>query len=187
MFSHMAVMYAHALYRRGLVHEGYKVLDGIHQHCRDFETCRIYPGIPEYVNARGRGMYTYLTGSASWYLLTMLTQAFGVRGDLGDLVLEPKLVPAQFDQDGEASVLTLFAGKRLRVVYHNPARLDYGEYGIKEIKINGTQASFERQGSAAVISRDAIVALDEHQPHRVDVELGMNDQRTEKIIGMTNS
>jgi cellobiose phosphorylase len=171
MFSHMAVMYAHALYRRGLVHEGHKVLDGIYQHCRDFETCRIYPGIPEYVNARGRGMYTYLTGSASWYLLTMLTQAFGVRGDLGNLVLESKLVPAQFDQGGEASVLTRFAGKRLHVVYHNPARLDYGKYGIKEIKINGTRASFERQGSAAVISRDAIIALDEHQPHRVDVEL----------------
>lgn len=173
MFSHMAVMYANALYRRGFIGQGYEALEGIYRHCRDFETSRIYPGIPEYVNARGRGMYTYLTGSASWYLLTMLTQAFGVRGALGDLVLEPKLVREQFDAGGEAAVLTLFAGQRLHVVYHNPARLDYGEYEIKEIKINGARASFERQGSAAVVSREAIVALGGRRSQRVDVELAI--------------
>ena len=87
MFSHMAVMYANALYQRGLVRQGYKVLDGIYQHCQDFARSHIYPGIPEYINERGRGMYTYLTGSASWYLLTLVTEAFGFRGYLGDLVL----------------------------------------------------------------------------------------------------
>ncbi|MCD4685888.1 MAG: cellobiose phosphorylase, partial [Anaerolineae bacterium] len=90
MFSHMAVMYANALYQRGLVHAGHKVLDGIFRHCCNFAVSRIYPGIPEYINARGRGMYTYLTGSASWLLLTLTTEVFGVKGDLGDLALEPK-------------------------------------------------------------------------------------------------
>ena len=46
MFSHMAVMYANALYRRGLVQEGYKVLNGIYQHCRNFQVSRIYPAFP---------------------------------------------------------------------------------------------------------------------------------------------
>ena len=99
MFSHMAVMYAYALYQRGLVKQGYKVLDGIYHMCQDIAHSHIYPGIPEYISIHGRGMYTYLTGSASWYILTLVTEAFGVRGLLGDLLLEPKLVVAQFDQE----------------------------------------------------------------------------------------
>jgi cellobiose phosphorylase len=92
MFSHMAVMYANALYKRGLVREGWRVLEGIYQQSQDFPVSRMYPGIPEYFSPRGRGMYPYLTGSASWYLLTMLTEVYGVRGELGDLLFAPKLL-----------------------------------------------------------------------------------------------
>ena len=67
-------------------------------------------------------MYPWLTGSASWYLLTLLTEVFGVKGDLGDLVLEPKLVAAQFDSQGDASIRTRFAERDLEIVYHNPRR-----------------------------------------------------------------
>ena len=130
MFSHMAVMYASALYKRGLVPEGFAVLDGIYRHSQDFGLSGIYPGIPEYVEPGGRGMYPYLTGSASWYLLTMLTEVLGVKGQFGDLVLEPKLVPEQFDADGRASVLTLFAGRKLRITYHNPDCLPWGVYSV---------------------------------------------------------
>ncbi len=115
MFSHMAVMYANALYKRGKVCEGHKVLDGIYQHSQNFAVSYMYPGLPEYISPRGRGMYPYLTGSASWYTLTLLTEVFGVRGRLGDLRLEPKLVREQFGVDGAAAVLTLFAGRRLNV------------------------------------------------------------------------
>jgi len=171
MFSHMAVMYAYGLYRRGFVQEGYRVLDSVFQHAQDFSRSRMYPGIPEYVNSMGRGMYTYLTGSASWYLLTMLTQVFGVRGLRGDLVLAPKLVRAQFDEAGEASVVTLFAGKRLNVVYHNPAHLDYGEYQIGEIRIDDDPVPFRRQANSAILPRSEIAALADRQTHRVDVTL----------------
>ena len=74
MFSHMSVMYANALYKRGFVREGYEVLQSIYDLSNDFERSRMYPGIPEYINEKGRGMYPYLTGSASWLLLTMLTE-----------------------------------------------------------------------------------------------------------------
>ena len=97
MFSHMAVMYANALYQRGFVAEGFKVLNELYQHCQNFEVSRLYPGLPEYISARGRGLYPYLTGSASWYLLTLITEVFGVKGTLGDLTLAPKLLAAQFD------------------------------------------------------------------------------------------
>ena len=171
MFSHMAVMYANALYRRGLVQEGYKVLNGIYQHCRNFPVSRIYPGIPEYINAKGRGAYPFLTGAASWLSLTLLTEAFGVKGRLGHLALEPKLVREQFDPAGQASVETLFAGRKLNVVYHNPARLDYGTYRIEAIRINGKPAPFERDARSALLPREAFSALAGQLAHRVDVML----------------
>lgn len=170
-FSHMTVMYANALYRRGLVHEGYKVLDGIYRHCQDFKVSRIYPGIPEYINARGRGAYPFLTGSASWLLLTLLNESFGVKGKLGNLAFEPKLVKEQFNQEGFANVETLFAGKKVQVVYHNPARLDYGAYRIETVQIDGKRAPFKRQLNGVNLDRETIATLAADQLHRLEVTL----------------
>lgn len=113
MFSHMAVMFMNALYTRGYVKEGYEVLKNIYGLCTDTTHAKIYPGIPEYINNYGQGKYHYVTGSASWLLMTLLTQIYGLRGDLGDWVLEPKLMQEQFDSNGIASVTTTFAGKPL--------------------------------------------------------------------------
>ena len=161
MFSHMTVMYANALYQRGLVKEGWKVLEGIYRQSRNFERSRMYPGIPEYFNERGRGMYTYLTGSASWYLLTLLNKVYGVKGELGDLVIEPKLTAGQFDLDGTSKVRTLFAGKVVRVVFENPERLEYGQYGIGDVKINGKNFSLESHSGRVVIQRAVLNMLPE--------------------------
>ena len=176
MFSHMAVMYANALYKRGLVPEGFAVLDGIYRHSQDFCLSRIYPGIPEYVEPGGRGMYPYLTGSASWYLLTMLTEVLGVKGRFGDLVLEPKLVLEQFDADGRASVLTLFAGRKLEVTYHNPDRLPWGMYAIAGIRLDSEEAPYERQGRAAVLPQEIITALAAERVHTLEVFLAAGAQ-----------
>lgn len=159
MFSHMTVMYANALYKRGFVREGYEVLDSIYRLSVDFETSRMYPGIPEYINERGRGMYTYLTGSASWLLLTELTEVFGVKGYYGDLLLEPKLVKSQFNEKGEASVETLFAGRKFHIVYRNPKQSDYGNYRISEVTLNGQALSWEKTDSGCQISRQVLEAL----------------------------
>ena len=117
VFSHMAVMYGNALYRRGFVRAGYKALISLYRQAADFEKSKIYPGIPEYFNDRGRGMYHYLTGAASWYLMTVLTEMFGIHGHFGDLVFEPKLMEEQFDVNGRTSAEFVFAGKKLRVIY----------------------------------------------------------------------
>jgi cellobiose phosphorylase len=156
MFSHMAVMYANALYQRGLVHAGYKVLADIYHHCQDFSNSKMYPGIPEYINPTGRGMYTWLTGSASWYVLTMVTEVFGVSGQLGDLLLDPKLVLAQFDEAGNANITTLFAGKLIEITYQNPEKLDYDQYLVASISIEGKQADVSIQRSKAIITREII-------------------------------
>ena len=74
----MAVMYANALYQRGYAKEGHKVLQALLEAAMDFNKSEMYPGIPEYFDNEGRGLYAYLTGATSWYMLTMITEVFGV-------------------------------------------------------------------------------------------------------------
>ena len=84
-------------------------------------------------------MYHYLTGAASWYLLTMITQVFGVRGSAGDLCVEPKLMAEQFDESGNAKLSLTFAGKRLHVTVRNPERKAYGSYRITRAILDETE------------------------------------------------
>lgn len=130
VFCHMAVMYAYALYTRGFAVQGWKVLENLYRQSMDFAVSRILPGIPEYFDDRGQGMYPYLTGSGSWLLLTLQTQVFGVRGSDGDLCLAPMLLKQHFAQDGIAAIRCTSAGRNLLVRYHNPQGLDWGEYRI---------------------------------------------------------
>jgi cellobiose phosphorylase len=176
MFSHMAVMYANALYKRGLVGEGFAVLDGIYRHSQDFRRSTIYPGIPEYIEPGGRGMYPYLTGSASWYLLTLITEVLGVKGRLGNLLLEPKLVSRQFDARGRASVLTQFAGRKLQITYHNPEHLSWDQYTIAGMQLDGNAPPYERLGRAALLPRRIITALTPGSVHSLDLFLAAGAQ-----------
>ena len=132
VFSHMTVMYANALYRRGFVREGYKALQTLADSALDFGTSRIYPGIPEYFNAQGRGMYHYLTGAASWYMLTVMTEAFGVRGENGSLAIAPKLVKEQFSQEGIAVLTLPFADKQFQITFVNLNGKDFDQYRIEK-------------------------------------------------------
>ena len=145
VFCHMAVMYANALYSRGFVKEGYKVISALFNQCNDFEKSCIYPGIPEYFNERGRGMYNYLTGAASWLMLTVLTEIFGVKGLYGDLVLEPKLMAEQFDENGVVKVNCSFGGKKLQVTYLNPEHKEAGSYQIQKLTLNGKGYAFDQE------------------------------------------
>jgi cellobiose phosphorylase len=173
VFSHMAVMYAYALYERGFAPQAYRVLDQIYQQSVNFPVSRMYPGIPEYFNSRGRGVYPYLTGSASWYLLTLLTQAFGVRGRLGDLELCPKLAPEQFDTEGTASVLTRFADRQLQVIYHNLDRLEYGCYEVVRASLNDHEIQVNSSNGGCRITRQQVERLSPDQTHRIDVWLAV--------------
>lgn len=139
VFSHMTVMYANALYRRGFVKEGWKVLKTLSDTAMNFAVSRIYPGIPEYFRSDGRGMYHYLTGAASWLMLTMITEVFGVRGEAGNLVLSPKLMAEQFDAEQRASVTLPFAGKSLVITYQNPGKKDFGNYIIGSAFCDGRE------------------------------------------------
>lgn len=153
VFSHMTVMYANALYQRGFAKEGYKALQTLAEHALNFEISKIYPGIPEYFDASGRGLYHYLTGAASWYMLTFITEVFGVCGSIGNMRIAPKLMAEQFDASGNAGLQMCFADKKFDIRFHNPLKLGYGEYKIikavcnNEIELDITEngALFDRK------------------------------------------
>lgn len=136
VFCHMAVMYAYALFSRGFAKEGWKVLMHLYDQCADFPRSKVLPGIPEYFDERGQGMYPYLTGSGSWLLLTLQTQLFGIRGDNGDLILEPKLQSCHFDENGTAAITCTAIGRNMTVRFHNPGRLE--KYQILSVSCSDT-------------------------------------------------
>ena len=167
VFSHMTVMYANALYHRGFVKEGFKALRTLADAALNFENSRIYPGIPEYFNADGRGMYHYLTGAASWFMMTMITEVFGIRGQAGDLLLAPRLLAEQFDAEGCAAISLTFAGKRFEVLYINEKRRDYGAYHITEALCDDIKLPVA-DGASSLLPRKTIEALS-GKIHRITV------------------
>lgn len=169
VFSHMTVMYANALYQRGFAKEGYKALQTLADNAMNFTTSKIYPGIPEYFDGSGRGLYHYLTGAASWYMLTFITEVFGVKGNLGDLTIAPKLVDSQFDADGNSKLSLNFADKSFVVTISNPNKLNYGEYKIISAECDGTDVNVS--GGCAIITKADIEAMDD-SVHSVKVVLG---------------
>lgn len=154
VFSHMAVMYAYALYARGFAKEGQKVLELLYRQSTDFSVSRLLPGIPEYFDSCGQGMYPYLTGAASWYMLTLQTEVFGVHGVHGDLMLSPKLTAGQFNDNGTAAISCVGAGRHLRVRYENPKALDWGEYAVGTVMVGNRQ--FTGGGSSVTIPKNEL-------------------------------
>ena len=171
MLSHMHMLYTYALYGRGFAHEAYRLCDVLYHHCCDFKTARIYPGVPEYIAPSGRGMYHYLTGAASWMMMTVLTQMFGVRGYFGDLVIEPTLLGRQFDQNGHAGVSTVFANRELQILFVNEQNKDFGQYRIDRVVLGDEELTCDAFGSGVVIERDVLDSLSGARVHRMTVYL----------------
>ena len=149
-FSHMTVMFAYSLYKRGSAREGREVIQSIFKMCADTQKSKIYPGIPEYFDSQGRGRYHYLTGSASWLVLTMLTQVFGVRGEYGDLIIAPQLSKDEFDLEGKASAICPFAGKTVTINYINRRRMDPGSYAVKAVTCRGKAVAYDALAPARI-------------------------------------
>lgn len=163
VFAHMAVMYANALYQRGFVKEGFKALEALYQQSADFETSKIYPGLPEYFSDKGRGMYPYLTGSASWLMMTMVTQVYGVNAVAGDLVISPKLVKSQLPLGQKVGVNLEFAGATLHVTY--TAKEEKEVYtSVEELYLNGQKMN------SNVISR---AFLEPGKEYHIEAVLGL--------------
>lgn len=172
VFSHMAVMYASALYARRRPREGRKVWSTLYRMAMNQPAAKIFPCLPEYFNAEGRGLYCYLTGSASWLIYLLLTQAYGVRGDLGDLVLDPQLTREDFGAGAVLTVQAVFAARPLRITFRNSARLEAGAYAVTSVTIGRKPiACAVRPDGGVCIARAAIARLPAHRDTCLDVTL----------------
>ena len=137
IFSHMVMMYAYGLYNYNLSKEGREAAFNVLYQSQKTAS-HVWAGIPEYFTEKGVGKYTYLTGSASWLLLLIRNQTFGIRFELGELTLNPKLTKADFI-DGKASITTYLFNQKRKVTYHNDKNLAYGSYQISKILSNGNK------------------------------------------------
>ncbi len=163
VFSHMSVMYGNALYGRNHAAQGYKSLEALFLASDNFGRSHIYPGIPEYFDTNGKGLYSYLTGSASWLMMTVICEMFGVKGKNGNLYLEPKLLKHQFDISGKASIKVRFSEHDIMVEYLNSDMLDYGEYSVKDVVIDGMPYAYTENGISKAkietLSSDSIISV----------------------------
>jgi len=171
VFSHMVVMFAYALYQQGFAYQGWRALSSLYKLATNTVKSKIYPCLPEYFDLSGRGMYAYLTGSASWFMLTLLTQSFGVRGQNGDLLIEPKFSSEQFKSVNKLSITRVFAARRLKIIFLNPKRLKWGKYRIKRFMLNAEQIPVE-ENTRVVISREVIISLPRNKLNIIEVYLG---------------
>ena len=170
VFSHMAVMYANALYERGFAKEGYWALHALYHQAMDFENSRIYPGIPEYFGKDGRGLYHYLAGAASWYMLTVITCMFGIRGEDGALVIAPNLLLEQFDEKQSAEVTLPFQGIQWDVTIENPKKLEAGTYEVRDAMLDENIA-LSCAGGRCQCDREMLKTLDTAVVHRIRLTL----------------
>jgi cellobiose phosphorylase len=165
-FCHMIVMYAAGLLECGAPAEACRVLRQLYEAAMS-DAAQMLPGIPEYFEPDGRGAYCYLTGSAAWFVHTLLTLVVGVRGRFGDLVLNPLLAPGGIDPRNW-SLRVPFAERSLVVRFAGSGTL------VSEVRLDGEPAAISRlpgTPGAAVVPRNLIAALAPGTTHELHVAL----------------
>ncbi len=152
-FSHMVVMLANALYRRGFAEEGSEVMNSLYKMAIKNQA-KIYPLIPEYFNSAGCGLYLYLTGSSSWYIYTLLEETLGIKFIYGDLAIEPKLLPHNF---AGSSIETEFnlSGKPIKIIF-TAGKAGKSLYEAKDVFLGKTK--IPKEGTKFIIKRKMLLA-----------------------------
>ncbi len=174
IWNQMNVILMHGLYARGFVREGYAIFREMCAMCLDSAQARCFPNLPSYFEPSGRGAYNYLTGSATWLMLALVTQVFGIRGEGGAVRLHPKLVAEQFDAAGRAEASCRMHGRMLNVCYRNASRLEWNRYRITALSINGESFPMpdEESGPGVLISRRVFLRRCSQPVNTLDVCLG---------------
>ncbi|MBN1408012.1 MAG: cellobiose phosphorylase [Calditrichaceae bacterium] len=135
------IMFMYGLFNSGYICKGHQILDDIFDLCMNSGTAGIFPGIPSYFEPEDHGRYMYLTASPAWLLITLVTQIFGIRGEKGLLCIHPKLKREQFNQNDQIVFTSKFRGKPIQIIFNNPDRLNWDEYAIGKIVLNGRDAT----------------------------------------------
>jgi cellobiose phosphorylase len=122
-FSHMNVMFAHALYKRGFIKEGFAVINSLYKMATA-DKGEVYPLVPEYFNDQGRGLYFYLTGSASWYIYTLMEEILGIKFLASGILLEPKLLTENFTKKDIHAQFRLKEKKKIKIIFLKTANVN---------------------------------------------------------------
>jgi len=98
---------------------------------------------------------------------------FGIKGSVGDLILKPKLTKQQFDDGGRVHASTVFLGEKIEVIYNNPLKLNYEEYKIIKIELNGNDINYEKIDNKTVKLEKSYleVSLSEGNINKIEVFL----------------
>lgn len=156
VFCHMATMYAYGLYNYNLVELGREAIVTLLNRALNEES-DVLAGVPEYFNEEGKGKYLYLTGTASWLIKLYREQIFGIKMNYGTLTFDPKLMKDDFINN-KASIETFIKLKKVKITYINEKLLDYGNYMIKKIVVDGNETNDK---SFLTIGENVEVYLDE--------------------------
>ena len=170
IFSHMVMMYVYSLYLNEQISEGYQIINSLFDHLIDTNKSRIYPNLPEYINQQGYGMYSYLTGSASWLILIVITQMYGIRGHYGDLIINPKLTLNQFINN-KTSIKTIFQNINLQITFINNNKQKYGSYSITKYTIQGKENILNTPNKEIKISVSELSQLKKDNAIEIDIFL----------------
>ena len=153
-FSHMTVMFANALYKQDFIKEANEVIKSIYAMAIN-PRAEVYPLIPEYFNQQGKGLYLYLTGSASWYIYNLIEEILGIKFILGDLLLKPKLMAEQFVKSNIKTTVSM-CGKKLNIILSKPKKKS-GVCILKNAFINKKEIPLKKEGF--LIKKDLIKKL----------------------------
>ncbi|MBN2482908.1 MAG: cellobiose phosphorylase [Candidatus Omnitrophica bacterium] len=148
-FNHMVVLLSYAFYRRNFITAADKVFSSLYEMARNPQAA-MYPQLPEYFNRQGRGLYWYLTGSASWYIYTLFEQILGIGYQEGNLVIRPQLTAHNFSEHNDTIKIKFrLHGRTIHIEYKKsghrtiyalgrivcagkPVKLKAGMYSIKK-------------------------------------------------------
>ena len=99
-YTHAAVWFAKALFDIGRADEGYKILCALNpvERCSTLAQSSKYAAEPYVLSAdvyadryAGRAGWSWYTGSASWYYITIVESMFGLKFTKGKMYFEPNL------------------------------------------------------------------------------------------------
>ena len=103
-------------------------------------------------------------------MLTVITEMFGVKGELGDLTIHPSLMPEQFDDKGNASVYLEFGKRKFKIQIKNPDRAEPGAYRIKKAVCDDNKLALLDETKAS-LAKKQINALKQDEIHQIVVLL----------------
>lgn len=163
------IMLAYGLYKQGLVEQGNEIMQEVYEISNNTDSAQIFPGIPSYFNNQNKGAYAYLTGSSSWFLMTLITEIYGVKGVKGRLMLEPKLSANYFDKDKTSVISTIFSKYKINVNYYNPRMLTFDDYCITKVSVNDLDVEINHNGKSFIL--DNFNILSKYHVNEIYVEL----------------